>query len=99
MGDGRKGRMVKWLGGLTGTLLIGLGNVVGTMIQRMFVEGGMAWESAGILRWLVAGGVWMIGLLLAAVIYGLGAALEKIDVLESWIVSMDTAVRNQNRNE
>jgi len=49
------------------------------------------------MRWLASGGLWAIGGVLTAVIYALGAAMERIDVLEIWISSLDTAVRNQNR--
>lgn len=95
MGNGRKGLTVKWLAGICGMLFVGGGNVVGMIAQRLAYEGGAVWETAALLRWLATGGLWAIGGVLAAVIYALGAAMERIDVLEAWLLSLDTAVRNQ----
>lgn len=95
MGSGRKGLTVKWLAGICGMLFVGGGNVLGVMAHRLAVESGMIWESAVLLRWLVTGGLWALGAVFTAVIYALGAAMERIDVLEMWISSLDTAVRNQ----
>lgn len=97
MGNGRKGLTVKWLAGICGMLFVGGGNVVGVLVQRLAYEGGAAWETAALMRWLVSGGLWAIGGVLTAVIYALGAAMERIDILEAWLLSLDTAVRNQNR--
>jgi len=97
MKNGHRGLSVKWLAGICGMLFVGGGNVVGVMVQRLAYEGGAAWETAALMRWLASGGLWAIGGVLTAVIYALGAAMERIDVLEIWISSLDTAVRNQNR--
>lgn len=97
MENGRKGLTVKWLAGVCGMIFIGAGNVIGALAHGLAVGGGMLWESATLLRWLVTGGIWTVGLALTAVIYALGAAMQRIDVLEMWISSLDTAVRNQKR--
>lgn len=95
MENGRKGLTVKWLAGICGMIFVGAGNVIGVLAHGMAVRNGMLWESAALLRWLVTGGIWLIGTALTAVIYALGAAMQRIDVLEMWIMSIDTAVRNQ----
>ena len=95
MGDGRKGLIVKWLAGICGMVFVGAGNMVGAMAHGLAVSGGMLWESATLLRWLVTGGIWLVGIALTAVLYALGASMQRIDVLEMWISSLDTAVRNQ----
>ena len=95
MGNGRKGLRVKWLAGICGMLFVGGGNVLGVMAQSMAFEFGAGWESQTLLRWLVTGGLWALGAVLTAVIYALGAAMERIDILEAWLLSLDTAVRNQ----
>ena len=95
MGNGRMGLTVKWLAGICGMLFAGGGNVLGVMAHRLAVESGMLWENAALLRWLVTGGMWLIGLVMTAAIYALGAAMQRIDVLEAWILSLDTVVRNQ----
>jgi len=97
MGGGRKGLTVKWLAGICGMIFIGAGNLIGALAHALAVGGGMVWESAALLRWLVTGGIWLTGLALTAAIYALGAAMQRIDMLEAWILSLDTAVRNQNR--
>ncbi len=97
MGGGRKGLAAKWMAGICGMIFIGTGNLIGVMAHGLAVNGGMLWESAALLRWLVTGSMWMIGGALTAAIYALGAALERIDRLEMWMLSLDTAVRNQNR--
>ena len=95
MGDGRRGLAVKWLAGICGMLFVGAGNVIGVMAHGLAVAGGMIWESANLLRWLVTCGLWAVGGVLTAVIYALGAAMQRIDVLELWLSSLDTAVRNR----
>ena len=97
MRDGRKGLTVKWLAGICGMLFVGGGNVLGVMAQAMAFECGAAWETAALLRWLVTGGLWALGAILTALIYALGAAMQRIDTLEMWLMSLDTAVRNQHR--
>ena len=95
MGDGRKGLTVKWLAGICGMLLVGGGNALGALAHGLAVRSGMLWESATLLRWLVTGGLWALGAVLTAVIYALGAAMQRIDALELWLMSLDTVVRNQ----
>ena len=95
MGGGRKGLTVKWLAGICGMLFVGGGNVLGVMAHRLAFTGGAAWETAALLRWIVTGGLWALGAVLTAVIYALGAAMQRIDALEMWLMSLDTAVRNQ----
>ena len=97
MGNGRKGLTVKWLAGICGMLFVGGGNVLGAMAQAMAFECGAALDSQALLRWLVTGGIWALGAVLTALIYALGAAMQRIDTLEMWLMSLDTAVRNQNR--
>ena len=97
MGNGRRGLTVKWLAGICGMLFVGGGNVVGVIVQRLAYTSGAAWETAALLRWLTCGGLWLTGGVLTAVIYALGAAMERIDRLEMWLLSLDTAVRNQGR--
>ena len=99
MGGGRRGLTVKWLAGICGMIFVGAGNVLGVMAHGMAVTGGMVWESADVLRWLVTGGLWAVGGVLTAVIYALGAAMQRIDALEMWLMSLDTAVRNSGRQE
>ena len=96
MGEGRRGLAVKWLAGICGMIFVGAGNAVGVMAHGLAVGSGMLWETATLLRWLVTGGLWMIGAALTAVIYALGAAMQRIDTLEMWISSLDTAVRNRS---
>lgn len=98
MGGGRMGLTVKWLAGVCGMVFIGAGNVLGVMARGMAFECGAALESQTLLRLLVTGGVWALGAVLTAVIYALGAAMQKIDMLEMRLLSLDTAVRNQNRD-
>lgn len=97
MGGGRRGLMTKWLAGIAGMIFVGAGNVIGVLAHGMAVRGGMLWENANLLRWLTTGGIWFVGAVLTAVIYALGAALERIDTLEMWISSLDTAVRNRDQ--
>lgn len=97
MGSRRRGLSVKWLGGICGMLFVGGGNAVGALAQRLVYESGMVWETAALLRWVVTGGLWFIGGVLAAVIYALGAVMERTDQLEMRLLSLDTAVRNQGR--
>ena len=97
MGNGRRGLTVKWLAGICGMLFVGGGNMIGVLAHGLAFRAGVAWETATLLRWLVSGGLWAVGGVLTAVIYALGAAMERIDVLEAWISSLDTAVRNQGR--
>lgn len=94
---GKRRLMVKWAAGICGMLFIGGGNVLGVMAHRMAAVGGMAWDDAGLLRWCVTGGIWAVGACLTAVTYALGAAMEKIDAMEMWIMSLDTAVRNRDQ--
>lgn len=95
MGGGRKGLTVKWLAGICGMIFVGGGNVLGVMAHRLAFAGGAAWETAALIRWIATGGLWALGAVLTAVIYALGAAMQRIDALEMWIMSLDTAVRNQ----
>ena len=95
MESGRKGLTVKWLAGICGMLFIGGGNMIGAMAQGMAFECGAALESQMTVRLLATGGTWAVGLILTAVIYALGGAMQKIDRLELWIMNLDTAVRNQ----
>ena len=97
MGEGRTGLTVKWLAGICGMLFVGGGNVLGVMAQSMAFECGAAWDSQSLIRWLVTGGLWALGAVLTAVIYALGAAMQRIDTLEMRLMSLDTAVRNQSR--
>ena len=94
---GRRGLTVKWAAGICGMLFIGGGNVLGVMAHRMAAAGGMPWDDAALLRWCVTGAVWAVGLCLTAVTYALGAAMEKIDAMEMWIMNLDTAVRNRDQ--
>lgn len=96
MQDGRRGLTVKWLAGVCGMLFVGGGNALGVMAQAMAFECGAALDSQALLRWLVTGGLWVLGAILTALIYALGAAMQRIDTLEMWLMSLDTAVRNQN---
>ena len=97
MGDGRKGLMVKWLAGICGMLFVGGGNILGALAQSMAFECGAAADSQTLLRLLVTGGLWALGVILTALIYALGAAMQRIDTLEMRLMNLDTAVRNQNR--
>lgn len=99
MNNGRRGLILKWAAGVIGMLAIGGGNILGTIVQKVMYSGGMVWENAETLRWCVTGGVWLIGLMVCALAYALGAALEKIDILEMWLSSLDTAVRNQKEKD
>ena len=98
MGNGRRGLTVKWAAGILGMLFIGGGNILGTALQRILYTGGAVWEDASLIRWCVTVAVWGTGLCLSAVTYALGAALEKMDAMQMWIFSLDTAVRNQQAN-
>ena len=95
-----RGYAVRWAGGMCAVLFIGAGNVLGTMAQRLLYEAGTAlsWDQISLIRWCVTGGVWLMGLAIGAAVYLLGAALERVDVLEEWVVSLDTAVRNREMN-
>ena len=77
MKNGHRGLTVKWLAGICGMLFVGGGNVVGVMVQRLAYEGGAAWETAALMRWLASGGLWGIGGVLTAVIYALRCAVEE----------------------
>lgn len=96
MNGGRKGMFIKWAAGIAGALSVGGGNVLGVIAQRL-AAGGLNAGDALLMRWCVTGFVWLIGIALAAVVYQLGAALERIDTLEMWILSLDTAVRNRDQ--
>ena len=96
MNGGRRGLAVKWMAGICGMLFIGAGNVLGVMARSMAFECGAALESQALLRLLVTGGMWALGGILTAVIYALGAAMQKIDAQEMWIMNLDTAVRNRD---
>lgn len=85
---------MRWAGGLLAVLLIGGGNLLGALAQGIFSE-ALAAERLQLLRWCVTGAVWTAGLVLGVAIYALGAAMERIDALEEWLISLDTAVRNQ----
>ena len=98
MGGGRRGLAVKWLAGICGMVFVGAGNIAGVMARGLYLAGGMIAENAELIRWLVTGGIWLVGGVLTAVIYALGAALQRIDVLEMWLNSLDTAVRNREQN-
>jgi len=95
MGEGRKGLTVKWAAGICGMIFIGGGNLLGMMAEGM--AGTLAAGEAALLRWCVTGAIWAVGLCLTAVTYALGAAMEKIDAMELWIMSLDTAVRNRDQ--
>ena len=95
MNNGRRGLILKWAAGVGGMLAIGGGNILGTMVQKIMYAGGMLWENAEMLRWCVTGGIWLLGILVCGLAYALGAAMEKIDMLEMWLSSLDTAVRNR----
>ena len=97
MNGGRKGMFVKWTAGIAGALSFGGGNLLGTMAFRLAAAGGLNAGDALLLRWCVTGFVWLIGIALAAAVYQLGGALERIDTLEMWILSLDTAVRNRDQ--
>ncbi len=96
MNGGRKGMFVKWTAGIAGALSVGGGNLLGVIAQRM-AAGGLNAGDALLLRWCVTGFVWLISIALAAAVYQLGGALERIDTLEMWILSLDTAVRNRDQ--
>lgn len=94
MGGGRKGLAVKWAAGILGMLFVGGGNILGTILHRVLVNGGTVWADAVFLRWCTTVTVWAVGIALCAVTYALGAALERMEVMEMWLCSLDTAVRN-----
>lgn len=96
---GKRGLAVKWAAGITGMLFVGGGNILGTMIQKLMYGSGALWENALAGRWCATIAVWAVGAALSATIYALGAAMERIDVLEMWLMSLDTAVRNGNAQE
>ena len=98
MGGGRRSLTVKWLAGIFGMVFVGAGNAAGVAARGLYLAGGMIAENAELVRWLVTGGIWLVGGVLTAVIYALGAAIGRIDVLEMWINSLDTAVRNRDQN-
>ena len=98
MGNGRRGLTVKWAAGILGMLFVGGGNILGTALMRILYTGGVVWEDASFVRWGVTIAVWAVGVALSAVTYALGAALERMDAMEMWILSLDTAVRNQQTN-
>lgn len=97
METGRRGLIIKWLAGLCGMLFIGGGNMLGVLAHALAAGNGMIRESADMLRWLVTGGLWLIGLVLTAAVYALGTAAERIDRLEARLAALDTAFRNQTR--
>lgn len=99
MGAGKRGLRVKWAAGLLGMLFVGGGNILGTVLQRILYEGGTVWESALLVRWCVTISVWATGIALCAAVYALGAVIERADNLEMWLMSLDTAVRNQHARE
>ena len=95
MNAGRRGLILRWAAGIGGVLLISGGNVLGSLAWRLALAGGMAADTATLLRWCVTAGVWLVALPISALCYALGAAWDRIDAMRMWLSSLDTAVRNQ----
>lgn len=99
MANGRRGLILKWAAGIGCMLVIGCGNVLGIMVQKIMYAQGMIMENAQLLRWCMTGGIWLLGVIICALAYALGAALERIDGMEMWLCSLDTAVRNRQQEQ
>ncbi len=94
MTTGKRGWTLKILSALCAALFVGAGNVLGVLAGNL-VQGSQ-WA---LMRWGVTGVVWLTGVALSALLYALGAAWDRIDVMEMWLNSLDTAVRNSRAGE
>lgn len=90
MQAGKRGWTLKILAAIAAALFVGGGNLLGTLVSGL--AQGPEWM---LLRWGVTGAIWLTGLIISALLYALGAAWDRIDVMEMWLSSLDTAVRNR----